>query len=258
MGLFRKTRLLSCALLSITLLFACSDDDEGATPDNNNQQQSASLPSTVSGQVVNMIFTDAQTGAPYSVNQKATFTFTAGGMLSIDDDPASNDGDEVTIASFSKVGSELVWADASNDFNYSLSLKADSSINEVNVNRISNATFLGSFKPVQALNTALIGSYQGSYMVNTVKNGTHNRMTVIINSNGSINFDTNTQFNTPDFARIEDKRDCCDAVTIDLNPYPVEPYARVILYQDSATKTLTEIDYYPNNQSFVGRVNVTF
>lgn len=257
----------SISLNSLLLLFiilglnfqSCSeDDDETVQPTSQNQTSNPTLPSSVKGQVVNMKFTAPQTGAPYTLDQQVRFTFSSSGMLFLDTNPSANDGDEINISSFSIVGNEYVWKDAGAGFNYNLSLKSDSSINEVNVFKDSDNSFLGQFVPIDnsSNDISLVNRFEGSYTVTNVDKGTHSRMTVSIAGNGDIDFDTNVQLSNSDYSLISDKFTCCNAVYIDLNPYPTTPYPRVELLTDSSHQNLVGIKYNPQYPNVSGRVHV--
>lgn len=260
----KKFILLKLAIVCLGILISsCSDDEDdktepAPTTNSSNNSNNPSLPASVSGQSVNMVFTAAQSGAPYTLNQEVKVSFSTSGMLSLDENPTANDGDEVNLANFTKKGSEYVWEDTNNDISYNLSLKSDNSINELNVFTISNTSFLGSFTPLTAIDASLIKQFAGTYQVTQTVAGTHSRNTVIIDANGNIDFDTNKQINTSDFARIEDKLVCCDAITVDTKPYPTTPYGRLILYTDTTNNNLISIDYRPDHPSVTNRVEVKF
>lgn len=254
-----KSTLLAIVICS-SFLSSCSDDDDEKIEPTipQNQTTNPALPTTVASQVVNMVFTAAQTGAPYTINQEVKVTFSSSGMFFLDQNPSANDGDEVNVASFTQSGTEYIWADAANDYSYALSLKSDSSINELNVTKTSTSAFLGSFQPIQAIDAALVSQFAGTYNVTQTVAGTHSRMTVIIDANGNLDFDSNKQINTTEFARIEDKLDCCDAITVDTKPYPTTPYGRIIMYTDSSNTNLISIDYRPDHPAVTNRVEVKF
>ncbi|MEQ8907558.1 MAG: hypothetical protein RIC95_00065 [Vicingaceae bacterium] len=263
----KLSRILFILFLSSIAVTACSEDDEDETteptPTTNNNggggSQNATLPSTVIGQMVNMKFTAPQSGAPYTDQQELKFTFSSSGSLFIDENPNAADGDEISLNTVTKVNTEYVWEDASSGFSYKLSLKSDSSINEVNLFSNSGSTFLGQFIPISSGGGAsLIGNYAGTYTVTSVDHGSHNRMTVIIDSIGNIDFDTNTQFSTADYALVSDRLDCCDGIWVDMTPYPTTPNPRINLFIDSASASPSKIEYMPNYPGISGRVHVLF
>lgn len=259
-------KLINLLLLSTALLiFSCSDDssEEPAPSTTNNGSggsggsgQNATLPSSIAGTTANMKFTAAQAGAPYTNDQLADFTFSAGGQMDIDDDPANNDGNEVTVATFEKIGSEYVWRDTQSGYDYSLSLTTNDAINEINVS--SSGNFLGQFVPVGGSggSSNLIANYAGTYTVSSVDHGSHSRMTVIIDNNGNIDFDSNTTLNYSDMELISDRIDCCQGIWIDMKPWPTEPYQRLNLFIDTNTNTPNKIEYFPEYTSINNRVTV--
>jgi|GEM_PF-1768002 len=245
--------------LCILILSSCSDDEgddnETVIPQPNIPTLPA-LPATVSGQVVDMKFTTAQTGAPYVDNQEVKMTFSSAGQLFIDDDPAANDGDEINIATFTLVGSEYIWQDASNGHAYALSLKPDGSINEVNVSNSASGMFLGQFITIDNNANSLVANYQGNYDVTSVDKGSHSRMTVSIDANGNIDFDSAVQLNSSDFDLVSDRLSCCNGIWIDMKPYPTTPYPRVNLFVDQTSGELNKIEYFPEYSSVNNRVTV--
>lgn len=250
--------------ISLALPFAACEEDEDDTPEptvttngGNNGGQSVTLPSSISGQSANMLFSAPQSGAPYADQQEVKFTFNANGILGIDQNPSANDGDELTLNTLSESNGEYIWDDNSNDFSYRLSLKSDQSINEVNVFQLSSNSFMGQFTPINgASGAALVGNYAGTYTVTSVDKGSHSRMSVTIDSQGNIDFDTNTQLNAADFALVSDRLDCCDGIWIDLNPHPTQPYPRLNLFIDSTTNQPNKMEYMPNYPNISGRVHV--
>jgi hypothetical protein len=259
MEIFRKS-IAFYLLLSLAMFFTACSDDDSETPTTNPSPSGSSgtLPSSVKGQVVNMKFTAPQAGAPYSLDQEVTFTFSSSGMLFIDENPAAKDGDEITISSFTKEGNEFVWKESSKDHSYALSLKADSSINEVNLSQTSTATFLGQFVPIASSSggAALVAELEGSYTVSSVDKGSHSRMSLSIDANGNIDFDSNVALNASDFALVSDKKTCCNAIYVDMKPYPTEPYQRVNLLLN-ASGDLEKIEYMPKYPQITDRVHVS-
>ena len=254
-----KQPLSIVVLFIASLLFmpSCTEDekDEEPTPQANGTSNST-LPSSVSGKVVTMQFTAPQTGAPYTLQQEVQFTFSSSGQLHIDDDPAANDGDEITIASFTVVGSEYIWDDNANGFSYALSLKSDGNINEVNVSNTASGTFLGQFIEVNTSSGNLVANYEGNYDVTSVEKGSHGRMTVSIDASGNIDFDTSVEFKAADFDLVSDRLSCCNGIWIDMKPYPTEPYPRVNLFVDASSGELNKIEYYPQYSGINNRVFV--
>lgn len=256
----KKLQLFSIILITAVsfTLSSCSDDDSTEANPSQNQAPTTSLPRTISGTVVNMIFTAPQTGSPYSLNQETTFTFSSSGMLFIDQDPAAANGDEISISIYTTEGDEFVWKDETNDLSYQLSLKQDNSINEVNVFKTSTNSFLGQFIPKvdNSGGSNLVAEFEGQYTVSNVEKGTHSRMTLSIDAEGNIDFDNGVQLSSVDFELVSDKRDCCDGIWVDMKPYPSEPYPRVNLFVDPTSGALNKIEYYPEYPAITDRVFV--
>ncbi len=176
----------------------------GVVSCKKENNSSSNLPTGLGGNSFNFIYTAAQTGSPYINDQEAIFSFSGSGAMSLDDDPAASDGYELTVASFSKQGNEYIW-EGSNGYKYALSLLSDGSINEINVFSLSGNTFLGQFVPVDSSNPSnpadtLLAHYTGKYTVTSLVPGysPHQRMTIIIDQYGNIDFDTNIQLNVAD------------------------------------------------------------
>ncbi len=239
-------------LAGMLLFTSCNkDDDPDQDPNNNN------LPSAIAGTDLRMKFTAPQSGAPYVLDQIVKFTFSGSGALGIDVNPDDNDGDEITIASFTQSGGEYIWTDNASGFSYKLSLKSDNSVNEINVFAVANNVFMGQFIPVDGGgSTNLVANYEETYTVTSVDHGSHSRMTVIIDANGNIDFDSGISLNASDFALVSDRLDCCDGIWIDMNPYPTEPYPKVNLYVDSVSGELNKIEYLPEYPGIGNRVTV--
>lgn len=248
-------KLFSFLSLALVLAFSsCSKDDEGDT--GSTGPASANLPSSISGTVLLMKFTAPQANAPYTLDQKVQFTFSSSGLLGIDSNPADMDGDEISIASFTESGGEYIWSDANAGFEYHLSLQSDGSVNEVNLFQISDNSFQGQFVPDAGSTGNLVAVYEGTYTVTSVDKGSHSRMTVSIDADGNIDFDSAVQLNYSDFALISDRLDCCQGIWIDMSPYPSDPYQRVNLFIDTNTNELNKIEYMPQYPSIAGRVTV--
>ncbi len=238
-------RYLSYFFLSLFILSAwsCSDDSD---PDDN--QPGITLPTALSGNSFNLVCSFANTGAPYAVGAEANFQFGADGSLAIDFDPAAANGNEVMVASGSQVNMEFVWEDANGGYKYVLSLTANDSINEVNVFDLQD-NFLNQWtpKPDGPANLQLIQALAGTYTVQNVAIGTHVRGTLTIAADGSIDFDDGISFSPSDYALISDRIDVLDAIFIDTNPWPNEPYERIELFVDpNDPSVLVQVIYRPN------------
>lgn len=228
----------------ILLVGACSSDDG----EDDLQEPSITLPGPISGSTYNLVCSFANNGAPAQVGEEANFSFGADGSLNIDFDPAANNGNEVTVASGSQVNNEFVWEDSNGGYKYALSLTADDSLNEVNVFDLSE-NFLNQWtpKPDGPAGLNLISALEGTYTVQSTNGGTHTRGTFIINSDGSIDFDDGISFSPSDYALISDRLDVLDAIFIDTNPWPTEPYQRLELFVDPNDQSvLVQVIYRPN------------
>lgn len=245
----------------IGALWSCKKEDDPAPASNNQTSQVAQVPPAIKGKVKKMECTHAESGAPYTLKQKANFTFSSSGYLFIDNDPKAADGDEVSItAGPTLVGKEYVWEDKSAGFKYAVSLKADSTINEINVST-SAGVFKNQFEEIASSgNSGLdaIKSWEGTHTVSRVLKGKHTSMKVIVDADGNITFDTGSDLKAADYALITDKRSENYMVFIDLKPYPSEPYPRLKVKVKPSNQQPEIMTYYPSYPSINGRVEVKF
>ncbi len=157
--------IIYIGILSIFFIgISCSPSEDEAIDDGNKTAELTQaqedfinqLKTVYPTQVVSFITDYAEENGPYAAAQKVTFTFSSSGMLFIDINPDKKDGDELELPVFSIVGSEYIWQDEANDLKYALSLKEDKTINEVNVNKISDNTFYAQLLPkVEATTTQI-------------------------------------------------------------------------------------------------------
>ncbi len=239
----------------LTFTTSCKKDEDTPEPSTGSNAP-ADAPLSLLGTTADMEFTTANTGAPYTLNQQVKMSFVTNGDLGIDDDPTANDGDELTLSFTSKQGNEYVWTDNANGHIYSMSLIDDTTINEINVFDISGVSFLGQFTPINNNTGNIVANYEGSYTVTNVLNGSHTRMSVSIDADGNIDFDTNVMLDAGNFALVSDRLDCCDGIWIDMDPFPTTNYPRAELYVDSTSGDLNALHYYPDYPSISGRVQV--
>ncbi|MGY5351827.1 hypothetical protein ACXGQW_04570 [Wenyingzhuangia sp. IMCC45533] len=155
-------KLFVLLISSTFMLTSCSSDADDSMSSEEKQEEKQEdgegdltqaqkdfievLKSKYPTQVVNFNTETAIGNAPYVKNQKLTFTFSSSGMLFIDTNPEKNDGSEIELPGFIISGKEYVWKDVDKDLSYALSLKADNTINEVNVSKSSDNTFYNSLK----------------------------------------------------------------------------------------------------------------
>ncbi|MGB0177326.1 MAG: hypothetical protein ACPF9D_09175, partial [Owenweeksia sp.] len=162
----------------------------------------------------------------------------------------------------SLVNNEYEWNDPGG-FIYRLSLTADNQINELNVFDQNNV-FLNQWTPVQTgSNPALdlLKGMAGTYTVSNVLKGSHTRMTVIIGTDGSINFDDGAMLNATDYVLVTDRTNTPNvyAILVDLAPYPSTPHERMVVKVDENDNTVTTgMEYYPAYSGISGRVEVEF
>lgn len=186
---------------------------------SDNETEQPELPSGVAGISGDISFTTANEGAPYELNQIASMSVSQTGVFTLDTNPSSNDGNEVTVESYTVSGTETRWEDSSAGYAYVLSV-ANGSINELNVFSLSDNTFLGQFTPYSAgggvENLELVTQFAGTYNVEAIT-GTHNRGTLTISSDGSIDFDTSTIFASSGIVVIYDRTFIEDEPRVQIN-----------------------------------------
>lgn len=244
--LLRKVSYGITCIMSLAILYACGSDEA--------EPAGTTFIDALAGVEISLQFTTANTGSPYQLNDVVKFSFSNTGALSIDKNPSANDGNEITIQNFAQVGSEYQWVESGTGHTYNLSLKSDNSINEMNLNG-SDGAFLGQFTPVEEGNSTLglIKALAGTYQVANVVSGTHDRMNVVIDADGNIDFDTNVQLTTDTYQLVTDRIDVLNSIFIDMTPYPTEPYARAELVLNT-DGTLAQISYLPEYPNVSGRV----
>ncbi|MCO7189079.1 MULTISPECIES: hypothetical protein [unclassified Pseudoalteromonas] len=166
------------------------------TGDDNNDVM---LPEVLKGQAFELMFMLANNGSSYADGQKVKFTFSSSGMMFIDTDPDANNGDEMSLDGVMMEGSEYVYKD-DGGFMYKVSVTA-TGIKEINLFTMENQ-LLGSFIAAGVTNLDLVTAKAGEYRVT----GTgHTRGTVVIGSDGAIDFDTGITYAQSDITRIDDR-----------------------------------------------------
>lgn len=239
---------------SILAIGACTEDDDDAM-----QDPSLNLPSAISGTSHLLECSFANTAAPHPVGQEANFNFGSDGSLSVDFDPSAANGNEVNVSSGSQKGNEFVWEDAAGGYKYALSTRSDDSLNEVNVFDLQD-NFLNQWTPKSnsVANLQLITNLQGSYTVQSTNGGSHSRGSFIINADGSIDFDDGIVFNLSDYALITDRLNVLDAIFIDMQPWPDEPYPRLELFVDPNEQGKLIQAIYRQNYPGSGSIELNF
>jgi hypothetical protein len=253
-----KYRSIAAFTLAVTIGFLSACEDDKAEPEPTAEP--TTLPSALAGQVVDMEVVLESGNAPYDVDQIAVFSFGDGSALEIDLNPVDNDGFEVNLMGFTKVGNDYIWEDQAAGLKYAMSLIGNDSIDEVNVFDLSDL-LLNRWEPVEKgkVNLDLLINMFGQYTVTAVPQGTHNRGTVNISVNGSIDFDGGASFNASDYALITNRVAALGKVFVDVKPYPTEPYARFEIAVDASLPSIANsMIYYPNYPTTTGLVEVIF
>ena len=239
------------ATLVLLLITACGDDDDDdnndiGSGDNTDMGLSLELPESIVDTSFVLAFTTANEGAPYELDQEVKFSFQENGDMEVDIDPDMDNGNELTLSNPQEVGSEIVWMDQENGFDYSLSLTVDGSINEINVSSNSSAAFLGQFTVVDSDDIALtLSGFVGTYSVTSVDLGEHSRNTVIVDDQGNIDFDDDKQAIAADIVESNDVVliDGAREIILRYPPYPTEPYVEIIIDFDSDSGEIIAMEY---------------
>lgn len=248
--------LLSTYILSLLLALSftsCTEDDNDDGNGNSTQlsAECVSIFTDLEGSAA--LVAGGNTGGPgvdFTDGSSYQVTFTSAGKTTI----ASNAGDYVfeaaDITSCDENGTEVNVFYQKNTLNLIVQVDGET-IQLV----LSDANGQVTLTYTPGPDVSLITPHAGTYNVAAVGNGTHDRMTVVIGTDGSIDFDTNVSFSPTDYQLISDRIACCDAVYIDCSPYPSEPYPRVEL--EIISGNLTGITYRPNYPNS-GSVEVSF
>lgn len=85
----------------------------------------------------------------------------------------------------------------------------------------------------------------------------HERLTILIDPEGNINFDETISFSATDYEKVTDAVDCCDGIWIDMTPHPTEPYPRLEVYLNE-DGSLSQMHYSPEYPNTTGKVQITF
>ncbi|MCG7534226.1 hypothetical protein [Pseudoalteromonas sp. OOF1S-7] len=168
--------------------------------DNDDMDDDVMLPDVLKSKSFMMVFNLAQSGSSYADGQKVKFTFSGSGMLFIDTDPEANNGDEMSLDDVMMEGTEYVYKDEQKGFVYRVSV-TPTGLNEINLFTMEKV-LLGSFVADEVTNLTLLTAKAGEYKV--VGEG-HSRGTVVIGSDGAIDFDTGISYTPSDITGIDDR-----------------------------------------------------
>lgn len=245
-------------IFSTCLLFIVSCGE-----DKIDDLLSGTVPEGLKGQVVNMKF-DTQDYGPYKKGDIVEFTFSSSGILQIKDAI----GNTLTLETMVVEGSEFIWEDNDHSKRYAVSLKNDNTeLNEINLLEQTDNSFLGQFVPegegggdaldiIKGLATKGKND-TGHYDVVAVNKGIHERMTILIDPEGNMNFDETISFSVDNYELVTDAIDCCMGVWIDMSPYPTETYPRLEVYLDD-DGNLSEMHYSPEYPNVTDKVEIIF
>lgn len=250
-----KKQLLTLLTTSLIFIMSCGED-------KIEDLLAGEIPEGIKGQVVNMEFSTANYG-PYKKGDIVEFTFSSSGILVIKDAISNT----LTLETMVVEGGEYIWEDNDHSKRYAVSLKNENTeLNEINLLEQSDNSFLGQFvpagegaDPLDIIKGLAIKGKNGTghYDVASVSTGTHDRMTILIDPEGNMNFDETISFETTNYAQLTDATECCDGVYIDMAPYPTETYPRLEVYLNDEGG-LSEMHYSPEYPNVTGKVEITF
>ncbi|KZN61987.1 hypothetical protein N473_20815 [Pseudoalteromonas luteoviolacea CPMOR-1] len=210
--------------------------------DDDSDDSSDMLPDALKGKSFTLTFAMSASGSSYSDGQVVQFTFSSSGALFIDPNPEANDGSEIQINEFEMVGSEYIYNDEANGFKYAVSVLNDK-FHEVNLSTSEN-TFLGQFTEKSTdgavENLELVTAFANTY---TVTGDGHSRGTVIIESNGTVDFDTGVSFDASMIMSIADRRNIENEPRIQIS-YGADDDGQVIqLFLNTDLQSIKMIQY---------------
>lgn len=193
-----------------------------------------------------LIYDEIVSGGPFSEDDEISFKVNEDGSVDV-----TTSSETYKLSNPKEEGAELIWE--KDGIKYALSNIQTKEFNEVNIS--NNTGFLGQFSEKVNLSEGLqllVDNFGGNWRVTNVAEGTHTRGTVIIDSNGNIDFDTNVSFTASQLNLISDRISVLDSIFVDIAPWPSEPYPRM----DFNVETKTII-YRPNYPNGGGAIEVT-
>ncbi|WP_125779221.1 hypothetical protein [Pseudoalteromonas rubra] len=210
----------------------------GKDNDDDDMDDDVMLPDVLKGKSFMMVFNLTQSGSSYADEQKVKFTFSSSSMMFIDTDPEANNGDDMSLDDVMMEGTEYVYKDEQNGFVYRVSV-TPTGLNEINLFTMEKV-LLGSFVAEGMTNLALVTSRAGEYRVT---GSGHSRGTVIIGSDGTIDFDTGTSFAPSDIVAIFDRTNLEQEKRIQINYGADDNGPLIKLFLSADASAITSIQY---------------
>ena len=101
---------------------------------------------------------------------------------------------------------------------------------------------------------SIVIPFAGTYNVTSDPDNVHDRETITIGSDGSVDFDTNVSFSAADAQAVYDRIECCKRIQIS---YGADDDGEVInLFLNESASAVTSIQFRHNNQSIDIEVSV--
>ncbi|QTL37383.1 hypothetical protein [Pseudoalteromonas viridis] len=210
----------------------------GKDNDDDDMDDDVMLPDVLKGKSFMMVFNLTQSGSSYADGQKVKFTFSSSSMMFIDTDPEANNGDDMSLDDVMMEGTEYVYKDEQNGFVYRVSV-TPTGLNEINLFTMEKV-LLGSFVAEGMTNLALVTARAGEYRVTGAG---HSRGTVIIGSDGTIDFDTGTSFAPSDIVAIFDRTNLEQEKRIQINYGADDNGPLIKLFLSADASAITSIQY---------------
>lgn len=110
----------------------------------------------------------------------------------------------------------------------------------------------------------LVAMHAGTYTVQATA-GAHARGTIVLDADGSVDYDEGLNFPIADFEGVYDRLECCMRISVEMNQRPdndktLDPTARhrvdIFLSSSAPGSDVVRFEYYPNWPSDQGKVDL--
>ncbi|ESP93703.1 MULTISPECIES: hypothetical protein [Pseudoalteromonas] len=217
--------------------------------DDSDNDTSDTLPEALKSKSFTLTFTMSTSGSSYSDGQVVQFTFSGSGALFIDPDPEANNGSEITINEFEKVDEEYVYEDEERGFKYKVSV-LNGKFHEINLSALESNTLLGQFTEKATdgniPNLELVTVFANTY---AVTGEGHSRNTVIIESDGTIDFDSGVSFAPSMIVEIFDRKSIENEPRIQINYGSDDDGPVIMLFLNEDQQSIKMIQHRNNGEN---------